>query len=93
MVVNRPIAGNEKLPRYFVTTEKLERIEMDVAEVNAFLTDSEANARLIAAAPELLEALRLGIGALENAAVKGNEYHSAAIHQMRQAISKAEGEI
>lgn len=50
------------------------------------IEETEANARLIASAPELLEACKLAV----------NEYHldgncANAIAELKQAISKAEG--
>jgi len=59
-------------------------------------SDDEANARLIAAAPEMLEALH-GILSQENAAVIGNggpwndPVTRAAFNAVRAAIAKAEG--
>lgn len=47
----------------------------------------EANARLIAAAPDLLEACKL---VLENIAPKYSSYH-ICVEKLRAAISKAEG--
>jgi hypothetical protein len=63
---------------------------------------SEANCRLIAAAPDLLAALRLALKALENARLE-YDYHGnpmdkcdadviAAVDTLRAAIAKATGE-
>ena len=48
---------------------------------------SELDARLIAAAPELLEALQAILGANCSAA------HNAAIHRAQDVIAKATGEV
>jgi hypothetical protein len=55
-------------------------------------TQSEANARLIAAAPELLDALKRLIGEhADLGEVDLTNADRAAIEQAREAISKAEG--
>jgi hypothetical protein len=54
--------------------------------------EAEANARLIAAAPELLAALRRTIGELEYAAEKLPHSNAReALSMARAAIAKAEG--
>jgi hypothetical protein len=54
-----------------------------IAEVSAFYDGAEANARLIAAAPDLLEAL------IACSTADGNEAYSSACHLARAAIAKA----
>ena len=54
-----------------------------------FDVSSEENARLIAAAPDLLEALELALLVIE--ATGPGVYHDAE-RQMRKAIAKAKGE-
>lgn len=59
------------------------------------ITEREANARLIVAAPDLLEALRLVTDALNDPAVGDYEQWKRdckiATHKARAAIAKAEG--
>jgi len=79
---------------------QVERDAQPIARVAWF--DQEANARLIAAAPELLEALGEAISTLETCDVpemanEGDtvfwlERQSAAIYKARTAIAKARGE-
>jgi len=59
---------------------------MDGSTMAAFA--QEANARLIAAAPELLEALKDALQLLE---VYGGDFEEATRNQARAAIAKAEG--
>ena len=57
------------------------------AEEEAFNRESAANARLIASAPALLEALKLA-----DAALSGSNMNMKAVERkVRQAISQAEG--
>ena len=56
----------------------------------AWISVSEANARLIAAAPELLEALRTAVDHLEG--MPDQEDVAACVVKARAAIAKAEGE-
>ncbi len=51
----------------------------------------EANARLIAAAPELLEALKAVIDWLDDGSILLSEVCAANVLQARAAIAKAEG--
>ena len=51
--------------------------------------ENQANARLIAAAPELLKALEKMVSILENARMK--EFHMDVLEESKQAITKAEG--
>lgn len=60
---------------------------IDIAETRPGSGQEEANARLIAAAPELLEALEEAVCALE---VCGKDYRATEI--ARSAIAKAKGE-
>lgn len=55
----------------------------------AFGRDAEANARLIAAAPDLLEALRLLVGMVRASASSYTEHPD--FHLALAAIAKAEG--
>lgn len=57
--------------------------EAIVASVGCSAAEAESNARLIAAAPELLEALKLAIAAYENPNIW--------LDDARAAIAKAEG--
>lgn len=51
-----------------------------------------ANARLIAAAPELLEAAKLALAALQREIdITDNEFHPATMRILKAAIAKAEG--
>lgn len=67
--------------------------EKDIASV--FLTvndEDEANARLIAAAPELLEALKEIVSQIDQGGAGGKVFsRDACIAQARAAISKATG--
>lgn len=69
--------------------------EDTIAEVSGINHDAEANARLIAAAPELLEALKAVTDMLADQRdfVLGNAYQEeyAAVEKARTAIAKAEG--
>jgi hypothetical protein len=56
-----------------------------------FNAEQEANARLIAAAPELLEALHEMIHQFDQFNV--NEFEAKAIKDARAAIAKAEGVV
>jgi hypothetical protein len=49
----------------------------------------EADARLIAAAPDLLEALQLALGAVQGSRVAGGLARDHVIHTARAAIAKA----
>ena len=51
----------------------------------------KANARLIAAAPELLEALEDALACLERLEDKDGAYRVTCIQQCKQAIAKAKG--
>jgi hypothetical protein len=54
--------------------------------------DIEADARLIAAAPELLEACKKAIGAYDAAYASGrSNWTKKDVDEMRSAIAKAEG--
>ena len=57
-----------------------------------FAQEGRANARLIAAAPELLEALHLMVEALQPAEVDFVDYERIAMEKARAAIKKARGE-
>lgn len=53
--------------------------------------ESEANAHLIAAAPELLEALKWFIEADANGEIEQGIYSTRGLYAARAAIAKAEG--
>ena len=59
-----------------------------IARVEGTAAERRANARLIAAAPELLEALR---GLLDPATNEDGEWYRQAREAARAAIAKAEG--
>ncbi len=61
-----------------------------IATVTDFEGEGESNAQLISAAPELLEASKALILALDNCPGNFN-YHATAEDNMRKAIAKAEG--
>lgn len=63
--------------------------EWDVAEIDTDGEDDEANAHLIAAAPELLEALE---GLLDLSSESGEIDRRLAFKDARAAIAKAKGE-
>lgn len=77
---------------------------MTVAQVNGRQGEQEANARLIAAAPEMLEALEVALGDIDTmeAAISGDasSYDAAGLlntfghmrRSMSAAIAKAKGE-
>ena len=54
--------------------------------------ECEANARLIAAAPDLLEALEMCTKAMASVLPDFNPYDQAAYDKARAAIAKAKGE-
>lgn len=54
--------------------------------------EADANARLIAAAPELLEALEMCTKAMASVLPDFNPYDQAAYDKARAAIAKAKGE-
>lgn len=64
-----------------------------IAVVRSVLTDSrqefEANAHLIAAAPEMLEALEMMLGILTVAGIAAD---TEAVQHLRSVIAKAKGE-
>jgi hypothetical protein len=65
-----------------------------VASVNTDLIGDTANARLIAAAPEMYRALQdaeARLLTLANIAAVGTPMHSHVLKQVRAAIAKAEG--
>lgn len=59
-----------------------------IARVTRWYAESEANARLIAAAPEMLEALKL---ALQTLLELGLPENLAGIVNVKNAVAKAEG--
>lgn len=65
------------------------RVFIGGAEANGY--SSEANAHLIAAAPELLEALKGAVRAIEY--LSGTTKHSILYKAAQQAINKAEGSL
>lgn len=74
---------------YWVIEERQYNGFQICSTVNAEVTKDEANAQLMAAAPELLEALYEALLALEN---KGWSYENeASWRRIKNAISKAEG--
>jgi len=63
-----------------------------ICEIAISHPENEANARLIAAAPELLEALKIGIETMLNGPERIlRQDEQEAIMKMRTAIAKAEG--
>ena len=53
--------------------------------------EAEANAHLIAAAPEMLEALKVALKAIDKSGVSYQQISAVVRINMRQAISAAEG--
>lgn len=66
-----------------------------IADVYQCRTDSEAtaNARLIAAAPELLAALKLTERWMMSPSIPEGARHAMPIHDVRDAIAKAEAPV
>ena len=79
---------------FSITDSRVIRCGDKINDVTAFVTDSqldhEANARLIAAAPDLLEALQAFLG--EHNGVYGVSATTTNIDRARAAIKKATGE-
>lgn len=55
------------------------------------LAETEANARLIASAPELLEACKLGLGELRMVSTMAGSINFEIHKKLEEAIAKAEG--
>ena len=68
-------------------------VDADVTEIDDDVVriDPSPNARLIAAAPELLEALRNCIEFIEDAQIVEAQWHWEPVKQARAAIAKATG--
>jgi len=81
-------------PRYVITSETTDRIA--VISERGGAASPEANARLIASAPDLLEALELCADWLSTefeTDIEGDNFHSREIlDPARAAIAKAKGE-
>lgn len=89
------IIGTDSDRNYYITAKiKADELDMLGAPVECRIVDifyskeAEANARLIAAAPELLEALKTCSNALASLGGKAGEYE---VKKAKQAIAKAEG--
>jgi len=78
------------------TPDKIARCGQHVCQINGWGFDydadkeQQANARLIAAAPDLLKALRLALNHIEHGWIDPKSCISAA-NDIRAAIAKAEG--
>lgn len=60
----------------------------DICELKGWMNEDQANARLIAAAPDLLEALKLMVDTYDNGG-----WPSSTLVIARAAIDKAKGEV
>ena len=83
--------GVVRAGRYIICQARDPRVDhLDLNEYRRTKVDPfEANARLIAAAPDLLEALESAVGAME---VLGHPPDYGALRKAKAAIAKARGE-
>ena len=90
---------------WWITANHRNNFEKDLATVAGGASTSEANARLIAAAPEMFEALRALIDAIDTGNLEMNSpeigghddipqhpWHEQWLHHARDAIQKARGD-
>lgn len=80
---------SDKAPFTFRVRADLSHRKHDASEESVCITGSEANARLIAAAPELLEALQSALVGLQGA--NKIQCLDDEIEQVEKAIAKATG--
>lgn len=83
--------ANEKRHDDYPTKISIETDSYNICLVDGGL-DQQANANLIAAAPDLLEALEYALSMWGDYLPAGNSNAMKAIKQARAAISKAKGE-
>lgn len=81
--------SSKNLDQFFVGNNDYTK---SIALIDSFHVEHEANAKLIAAAPELLEACKLAIDELkESATALDGQSHETMIKILEAAIAKAEG--
>ncbi len=78
-------------PHGQTTRSDLATVKLYGTGADAAIDEAEANARLIAAAPEMLEALRWAIPALVNHTGRGCKITDEAFARIEAAIAKATG--
>jgi hypothetical protein len=85
--------GENTIKVFKATDKKRGRIATIKTKDSSWLELDEADAKLIASAPELLEALELCLGTFEHMPEKiGGTSSTAAVRKARLAIAKAKGE-